>query len=466
MGGRYVSNSETGAANLVALVLQYREIHGEIDDRLLALAGAIDEKIATLKTELLGGAGAAFDTFKELQDLFLENKDLVEELKTIAGKHLRFDIAQNLTSAEQSVVRSNLDVMSKSEVNTAISNAIPSAPTASVSKTGSTATITIKDRNGTTTASVSDGATGPVYQPSISDDGVISWSNNGGLANPAAKSIRGPQGERGERGEQGIQGATGATGATGERGPQGYTFTPSVSSAGVLTWTNNGGLTNPSAVNIKGPQGEQGIQGKAFTYNDFTAAQLEALRGPQGIQGDTGSDGQDGKNGVTFKPSLSSTGVLTWTNDGGLTNPNAVSLKGPQGDKGDKGDTGATGSTGPQGPEGPQGPKGDKGDAFTYGDFSSAQLAALKGEKGDKGDKGDQGEQGIQGIQGEQGIQGPAGKDGAQGPEGPQGPKGDKGDTGPEGPKGADGITPDMSLYLTKEEYETKGFDAGPIVRS
>ena len=60
----------------------------------------------------------------------------------------------------------------------------------------------------------------------------------------------------------------------------GATFTPSVSSDGVLSWTNDKGKDNPASVNIKGPKGD------AFTYADFTAAQLEALRGPKGDRGD------------------------------------------------------------------------------------------------------------------------------------------------------------------------------------
>lgn len=60
----------------------------------------------------------------------------------------------------------------------------------------------------------------------------------------------------------------------------GATFTPSVSSDGVLSWTNDKGKTNPASVNIKGPKGD------AFTYADFTSAQLEALRGPKGDNGD------------------------------------------------------------------------------------------------------------------------------------------------------------------------------------
>ena len=60
----------------------------------------------------------------------------------------------------------------------------------------------------------------------------------------------------------------------------GATFTPSVSSDGVLSWTNDKGKTNPASVNITGQKGD------AFTYADFTSAQLEALRGPKGDKGD------------------------------------------------------------------------------------------------------------------------------------------------------------------------------------
>ena len=412
MGGRFVSNSEYGAANLVALVLKYREKHGEIDSRLLALAEYIDQKTALLRSELLGGADSAYDTFKELQEAFLQNKDLIEQLSEIAGKHVRFDVSQSLTNAEQATARTNIGAVSQSDIDATVNAAIPSAPTASVYKSGNTATITIKDRNGTTTASIADGAVGYVYQPTVDDDGNISWSNNGNLANPATKNIRGPQGVKGDpltfgdltseqkealRGQQGIQ---------GERGPQGFTFTPSVSSSGVLTWSNNGNLANPSAVDIKGPQGEKGIQGKAFTYNDFTQAQLDALRGPEGVQGPSG---KDGSNGVTFTPSLSSSGVLTWTNDGGLSNPSAVNLKGPQGETGGTGPRGVTftpslsadgvlsftndgGLTNPAavdltGPQGPRGQKGDTGAGLTilgeYASYDALVSAHPSGKGGD-----------------------------------------------------------------------------------
>ena len=48
----------------------------------------------------------------------------------------------------------------------------------------------------------------------------------------------------------------------------GTTFIPSVSADGTLSWSNDGGLPNPDPVNIRGPQGEQGIQGDAGPKGD------------------------------------------------------------------------------------------------------------------------------------------------------------------------------------------------------
>lgn len=48
----------------------------------------------------------------------------------------------------------------------------------------------------------------------------------------------------------------------GIAGPKGTTFIPSVSSDGVISWTNDGGLANPSPVNIQGPTGPAGANGQ------------------------------------------------------------------------------------------------------------------------------------------------------------------------------------------------------------
>ena len=68
-------------------------------------------------------------------------------------------------------------------------------------------------------------------------------------------------------------------------------------------------------------------------------------------------------NGATFTPSVSVEGVLSWTNDKGLANPDSVGVKGPQGPQGPKGDTGDTGPIGPAGPTGETGETGPQGPA-------------------------------------------------------------------------------------------------------
>ena len=67
------------------------------------------------------------------------------------------------------------------------------------------------------------------------------------------QGIQGEQGIQGPQGEQGIQGPQGERGAQGEKGEtgsDGATFTPSVSADGVLAWTNDGGRNNPAPVDL------------------------------------------------------------------------------------------------------------------------------------------------------------------------------------------------------------------------
>ena len=84
----------------------------------------------------------------------------------------------------------------------------------------------------------------------------------------------------------------------------------------------------------------------------------KAVRMPQGASG---------RDGVTFTPSVSEDGNLSWTNDGGLANPQTVNLKGPKGDTGARGPAGADGAKGDTGPEGPRGPQGKTGPAGADG---------------------------------------------------------------------------------------------------
>ena len=105
--------------------------------------------------------------------------------------------------------------------------------------------------------------------------------------------------------------------------------------------------------------------------------------------GDGGNDngggaGTPGEDGGYYKPSVSSSGVLSWQpSKSGMPSVPSSNIKGPQGERG------ATGATGPQGP---------------------------------------------------------AGQDGAPGAQGPTGPAGADGETGPQGPAGADGVSPTISV--------------------
>ena len=106
----------------------------------------------------------------------------------------------------------------------------------------------------------------------------------------------------------------------GERGPKGDAFTYE-------------DFTQEQLNALKGPQGEpgqKGDKGDAFTYADFTAEQLEALRGPQGEPGRDGSnglDGKDGKDGVSITHTWNGTS-LSITSASGTSE---MDLRGPAG---------------------------------------------------------------------------------------------------------------------------------------
>lgn len=125
-----------------------------------------------------------------------------------------------------------------------------------------------------------------------------------------------------------------------------------------------------------------------------------------------------GEDGATFIPSVSDDGVISWTNDKYLPNPEPVNIKGVKGDKGDKGDRGLQGIQGVQGIKGETGAQGQKGADGTPAThrwsgttlyISSASGTSSANLKGDKGDKGDTGATGANGTNGKDG------KDGADG---------------------------------------------------
>lgn len=219
------------------------------------------------------------------------------------------------------------------------------------------------------------------------------------------KGAAGPTGPQGPKGEKGDVGPVGPQGPQGEKGEQGKGGT-SLNILGTKEseadlplsaekndaylingemWVFDGTNWN-NAGKIQGPQGPQGPVGPQGSKGD---------PGPQGVKGDPGEKGDTGARGITFTPVVDSKGNISWSNDGGLENPQTVNITGPQGDTGAKGDVGPQGE---KGEVGGAGPKGDKGTTFipsvdTDGNISwsntdgiaNPETVNIKGPKGDKG---------------------------------------------------------------------------------
>ena len=236
-------------------------------------------------------------------------------------------------------------------------------------------------------------------------------------------------------------------------------------------WDATAGAFADTGVAATGPTGPKGETGSGFKVLGYygTKAALDAAQKATAAAGDAygvgtaepydiyifdgitgefinngplqGADGAAGKDGVTFTPSMSDDGDLSWTNDGGKANPQTVNLKGPKGDTGgglgayqfsvnDDGDLILT----YEGDQPPQYAINNDGDLIlTTADGDTINLGHVKGGKGVPGPQGPQGKEGPQGIPGPRGEKGDTGVQGIQGKEGPQGvpgPRGEKGDPG------------------------------------
>lgn len=84
---------------------------------------SIEAAKTAVKDELLGGASAAYDTFKELQDLLVGQDDALVALTTSLSNRVRFDEAQVLTTEQQAFARGNIGAASAADV-TALTAAV------------------------------------------------------------------------------------------------------------------------------------------------------------------------------------------------------------------------------------------------------------------------------------------------------------------------------------------------------
>lgn len=179
-----------------------------------------------------------------------------------------------------------------------------------------------------------------------------------------AKGDKGDTGAQGEKGDKGDKGDTGAQGAKGDKGEPGEPgakgdagidggyYTPSVDSAGNLSWSaSKSDMPAAAGTNIRGPQGEKGDKGDGFGYADMTPEQKEDLLGNTDAALDAIAElEQDYIDGAPLDV-----------------------LKGEPGAKGDKGDKGDPGA---QGAKGDKGDKGDPGDSYILTAADKEEIAA------------------------------------------------------------------------------------------
>lgn len=84
----------------------------------------------------------------------------------------------------------------------------------------------------------------------------------------------------------------------GDRGDPGVTFIPNLDPNGDLTWTNDGGLENPAKVNLMGPQGPAGADGAKGDPGEQGPQGIPGEKGEQGPKGDPGDTGPQGPAGA------------------------------------------------------------------------------------------------------------------------------------------------------------------------
>ena len=230
--------------------------------------------------------------------------------------------------------------------------------------------------------------------------------NVGNIIGP--QGVQGPKGDKGDVGPQGPQGPQGLQGEKGEQGNDGtslnvlgtkeseadlplsaekndaYLINGEMWVFDGTNWNNAGKIQGPQGpqgpVGPQGPKGDPGPQGVKGDLGEKGEQGLKGDTGPQGEQGPVGPKGEQGDTGargITFTPSVDSKGNISWSNDGGLENPQTVNITGPQGDTGVKGEKGTTFV-----------PSVDTDGNISWSNtdgIANPETVNIKGPKGDKG---------------------------------------------------------------------------------
>ena len=122
--GNLANLTTTDKSNLVAAINELKAAVASstvIDDAQIAATSTYSSSkivalLDALKSEILGGADAAYDTLLEIQQLLQSGTSDLDALLAAVNHRVRFDAAQSLTVAEQSQARSNIGAVASSDV--------------------------------------------------------------------------------------------------------------------------------------------------------------------------------------------------------------------------------------------------------------------------------------------------------------------------------------------------------------
>jgi capsid protein len=122
--GNLANLTTSDKSNLVAAINELKAAvvsSAVIDDANIATTSTYSSsKIVTLldalKSEILGGADAAYDTLVEIQQLLQNGTSGLDALLAAVNNRVRFDAAQTLTAPEQAQARSNIGAVAASDV--------------------------------------------------------------------------------------------------------------------------------------------------------------------------------------------------------------------------------------------------------------------------------------------------------------------------------------------------------------
>jgi len=82
-------------------------------------------------------------------------------------------------------------------------------------------------------------------------------------------------------------------------GESGVTFIPSVTEEGVLTWTNDGGLPNPPQISVRGAKGDDGFS-PTVAVSEIEGGHCLTVTDKNGVQSFNVLDGAGGADGVSW----------------------------------------------------------------------------------------------------------------------------------------------------------------------